>query len=78
LLAILGLGVISTALGQTILNYSFNYFRGQTVSMALMLLPLFTGAMGYLFFGEVPPPFFYFAALLIAAGIFMALRSSQK
>jgi len=77
LLAILGLGVISTALGQTILNYSFNYFRGQTVSMALMLLPLFTGAMGYLFFGEVPPPFFYFAALLIAAGIFMALRSSQ-
>lgn len=77
LLAILGLGVISTALGQTILNYSFKYFRGQTVSLANMLQPLFTGAMGYLFFGEVPHPYFYFAVLLIAAGIFVALRSSQ-
>lgn len=77
LLAILGLGVISTAVGQTILNYSFKYFRGQTVSLANMLQPLFTGAMGYLFFGEIPHPSFYFAVLLIAAGIFVALRSSQ-
>jgi drug/metabolite transporter (DMT)-like permease len=77
LLAILGLGVISTAVGQTILNYSFKYFRGQTVSLSIMIIPLFTGAMGYLFFGEVPHPSFYLAALLIAAGIFVALRSSQ-
>ena len=77
LLAILGLGVISTALGQTLLNYSFQHFRGQTVSLTLMLLPLFTGAMGYLFFGEIPHPSFYLAALLISAGIFVALRSNQ-
>lgn len=64
-------------LGQTILNYSFKYSRGQTVSLANMIQPLFAGAMGYLFFGEVPHPFFYFAVLLIAAGIFVALRSSQ-
>jgi len=68
--------VISTAVGQTILNYSFKYFRGQIISLANMIQPLFAGALGYLFFGEIPHPFFYFAALLIAAGIFVALRSS--
>jgi drug/metabolite transporter (DMT)-like permease len=43
LLAILGLGVISTAIGQTIFNYSFKYFRWQTVSLAYMIQPLLTG-----------------------------------
>lgn len=77
LLTILGMGVFSTAIGQTILNYSFKYFRGQTVSLANMIQPLFAGAMGYFIFGEVPHPVFYFAVLLISAGVFVALRSSQ-
>lgn len=76
-LAILGLGVISTAAGQTILNHSFKYFRGQTVSLTTMVNPLFVGTMGYLFFGEVPSISFYLATLLIAAGTIIALGSSQ-
>jgi drug/metabolite transporter (DMT)-like permease len=77
LLAILGLGVISTAAGQTILNYSFKHFRGQTVSLATMINPLFVGTLGYLFFGEIPRLSFYLAALLIAAGTFIALGQRQ-
>jgi drug/metabolite transporter (DMT)-like permease len=78
LLAILGLGVISTAIAQTILNYSFKHFRGQIVSLSVMVLPIFTGVMGYFFFAELPHPSFYLAALFIAAGIFVALRSNQE
>ena len=78
LLAILGLGLISTAVGQTLLNYSFKYFRGQTVSLANLTQPLFVGVMGYIFFGEVPRPFFYLAGFLIAAGVFAALRSGPE
>ena len=77
LLAILGLGVISTAAGQTILNYSFKHFRGQTVSLSTMINPLFVGTLGYLFFGEIPRLSFYLAALLIAAGTFIALGQRQ-
>jgi drug/metabolite transporter (DMT)-like permease len=77
-LAILGLGVISTALGQSILNYSFKYFRGQTVSLSIMIIPLFTGVMGYFFFGEIPYPSFYLAAFIIAIGVFIALRPGQE
>jgi drug/metabolite transporter (DMT)-like permease len=76
-LEILGLGVISTAIGQSILNYSFKYFRGQTVSLSAMLIPIFTGVMGYFFFREIPYPTFYLAAILIAIGVLIALRPDQ-
>jgi drug/metabolite transporter (DMT)-like permease len=76
-LLFLALGVISTALGQTLINYSLRYFRGQIVSLANMLLPFFTGVMGFLFFGELPTPAFYVATVLIGIGIFAVLFSNH-
>ena len=78
ILIILGLGVIPTSIGQTILNYSFKHFRGQTVSLANFNPAFFCGGDGLFFFGEIPQPFFYLAALLIVAGIFVALRSGPE
>ncbi len=77
LLYILGLGIIPTVFGHTILNYSLKFFRGQVVSVTNLSQPLFAGIMGFLFFGEKPRPIFYLAAGLILVGIWIVLNASR-
>ncbi len=78
ILYMVGLGVIPTVIGHTILNYSLKFFRGQVVSVTNLSQPLFAGVMGYFFFGELPRPIFYLAAALILAGILVVLNASRK
>jgi drug/metabolite transporter (DMT)-like permease len=73
LLLILGLGIIPTVFGHSILNYSLKLFRGQVVSVANLGQPVFAGFLGYLIFGEQPRPVFYAAAALIIAGVVIVL-----
>jgi drug/metabolite transporter (DMT)-like permease len=73
LLYILGLAIIPTIGGHTILNYSLKYFRSQIVSVTNLAQPLFATLMGVLFFGETPRLIFYPAAALIIVGILIVL-----
>lgn len=73
LLYILGLAVIPTIGGHTILNYSMRYFRGQVVSVTNLTQPIFAGFLGYFFFHEVPGPRFYLAAVVIILGVLLVL-----
>ncbi len=76
ILLILGLGLIPTVLGHTILNYSLKFFRGQVVSVTNLGQVVFSGILGVIFFQEVPAPVFFAAAALILAGVLIVLLSS--
>ncbi len=78
LLYMLGLGLIPTVFGHSILNYSLKFFRGQVVSVTNLNQPVFAGALGFLFFGETPRPLFYAAAVLIVAGVLVVLFGASK
>ena len=78
LLYMLGLGLIPTVLGHTILNYSLQHFRGQVVSVTNLFQPLFAGFLGFLIFRESPRPVFYAAAGLIAAGVLIVLFAARQ
>lgn len=70
----LGLGLIPTVFGHTILNYSMKFFRGQVVSVTNLSQPVFAGVLGFLIFHEVPSPIFYLAALMVVGGVLIVLN----
>jgi drug/metabolite transporter (DMT)-like permease len=77
-LLIIGLGIIPTVFGHTILNYSLKFFRGQIVSVCNLTQPIFAGVFGYLIFKEKPAANFYPAALVIFAGVLVVLLEKRK
>ena len=77
ILLILGLGIIPTVLGHTILNYSLKFFRGQVVSVTNLTQPIFATLLGFLFFAESPRPIFYLAAGIILGGVLIVLNASR-
>jgi drug/metabolite transporter (DMT)-like permease len=77
-LLFLGLGLIPTVLGHTILNYSLKFFRGQVVSVTNLCQVVFAGVLGFLIFAEVPSPAFFGAAALIVVGVLIVLFSSYS
>ncbi len=77
-LLILGLGIIPTVFGHTILNYSLKFFRGQVVSVANLGQPFFAGIAAYFLFKEEPRPMFFVAAALMMTGILIVLQANWK
>lgn len=65
----LGLAVVPTLVGHSLLNAAMRHLRGQIVSLANVGQFVFAGLMGWLLFREVPPPVFYGASGLVLAGI---------
>jgi drug/metabolite transporter (DMT)-like permease len=74
LLYMLGLGLIPTVFGHTILNYSMKFFRGQVVSVTNLVQPVFAGVLGFFVFHEVPSAIFYVAALVVVSGVLIVLN----
>ncbi len=68
---VLGLGIVPTVIGHSLLNRSMKYFRGQLVSLVNMGQFVFAGVMAFVLWREVPAATFYLAAtmLIAAAGI---------
>jgi drug/metabolite transporter (DMT)-like permease len=77
-LFMVGLGLIPTVFGHTILNFSLKHFRGQVVSVTNLTQPIFAGLLGLLIFREKPAPIFFAAAGLILAGVLIVLNSNYK
>ncbi len=78
ILYILGLGIIPTVGGHTMLNYSMKYFRGQVVGIANLGQVVFAGIMGAVFFSEFPRPVYYVAAAFIITGILIGILGSGR
>ena len=75
---VLGLGIIPTVIGHSILNVSMQRLPGQLVSVINMGQFIFAGTMAYFLLHEVPAPMFYVASALLVTGSLLALRSHRK
>lgn len=75
-LLIIGLVVLPTLIGHTILNQSMRHLRGQIVSLANLMQFIFAGVIAYFVFGEVPPLFFYLASALAVGGVSAVVLSA--
>lgn len=78
LLLLLGLALIPTVLGHTLLNFSLKHIGGQAVSVCNLGQFIFAGAMAYLVFGEAPHGPFYIAGTLVVAGAVTVVFAMPK
>ncbi len=78
ILYFIGLGLIPTVFGHTILNYSIRFFPEQVVSVTNLTQPVFAGLLGFVLFQELPRPAFFAAAAIIMAGVLVVLLSSYR
>lgn len=77
LLMILGLGILPTILGHSIINWAFKHLRGQVVALLNLGQFVFAGLTTYLFLREVPTPAFYGAVFFVIAGAVLVLRKGK-
>jgi drug/metabolite transporter (DMT)-like permease len=78
ILLILGLGLVPTVIGHTLLNFSMKNFRGQVVSIANLGQVVFSTITAFLLFAESPQPVFYPSAALILTGVVIGLYGSFR
>jgi drug/metabolite transporter (DMT)-like permease len=73
---VVGLGLVPTVIGHSILNHAMRTLRGQAVGIANLGQFVFAGIMGYLLLSppETPGWNFYVAAVGVVAGAWIALR----
>ncbi len=74
-LIVIGLAVIPTILGHSILNHAMRHLRGQIVSVVNLFQFLFAGGLAYLLFGEAPGPVFYAAGALVIGGAIVVIHA---
>lgn len=79
-LFVLGLGIVPTVIGHSVLNHAMRKLRGQLVTTANTSQCVFAAVMAYFLFGERPDWSFYVAAVFILSGILanLELRRAQK
>ena len=74
ILLILGLGIVPTVIGHSLVNYAMKHFRGQLVSIINMGQFVFAGIMAYLFFDEIPRWTFFVASALLVVSAWIVVR----
>ena len=77
LISILGLAIVPTLLGHTLINASFRHIRGQIVSIFNLTQFIFAGILGFLILGEIPLLSFYLASVLVVAGSVVTLTDTK-
>lgn len=73
---LVGLAVVPTILGHSLLNLSMRVLRGQLVSICNVGQFVFAGLMAWVLFGESPALLFYGAAALVVAGVALVVFSA--
>ena len=72
-IAILGMGILSTVGGHSIMNWAMKHLRGQLVSLFHTTQFIFAGILGLMFFGEIPKWNFLLAGFIIITGLLLPL-----
>lgn len=72
----LGLALVPTILGHSILNLSMQRLSGQIVSVCNLFQFLFAGVLAYALFHEAPRPAFYVAGALVVTGAVIVIRGA--
>jgi drug/metabolite transporter (DMT)-like permease len=77
-ISILGLALVPTVLGHSIVNWAFRHIRGQTVVILNLGQFVFAGVLGFLLLQELPSPALYPASLLVICGALIVILKSRK
>ena len=75
---IVGLGIVPTVIGHSLLNRAMRVFRGQIVSIVNMGQFVFAGLMAFMLWREVPRWSFYVASGLLACSAWIVVRDRLK
>ncbi len=77
---ILGLALVSTAMGHSILNFCLKHMRGQVVSIINLFQFVYAGIMAVIIWGkdEAPSWAFYPASALVVAGAIIVLKGRRR
>ena len=74
-ISVMGLALVCTVGGHSINNYGMRKLRGQLVSLINLTQMIYAALLSFLILGEVPPVYFYPAALLILTGPLVVILS---
>ncbi len=77
-ISLAGLTLVNTIVGHGINNYGMRKLRGQVVSLIKLTQIISGTALAFLFLGEIPPGYFYYAALIILAGPLILILFDKK
>lgn len=75
-LLMLGLALLPTIVGHSMINYGVRHLRGQIISLCNVTQFIFATAMAYVLFREVPSPLFYAASTVVVAGVALVVFST--
>lgn len=75
---LMGLAVLPTVFGHSILNWGMTHLRGQLVGLLSMGQFIFAGIMAYFIFSEIPAREFYPACALVIGGAALAIRGANS
>lgn len=73
-IAILGLALVPTLIGHSIINWALQHIRGQAVVVLNLAQFIFAGALGFVLLQEMPTTVFYLASLIVIAGALMVIQ----
>jgi drug/metabolite transporter (DMT)-like permease len=77
-ISIIGLALIPTVLGHSLINWALTRIRGQSVVIINLAQFIFAGIMGFLLLNEVPGRIFYLASALVVAGAVIVIRNTRS
>ncbi len=75
---VLGLTVVPTIFGHSLLNWGMKHLRGQQVAILNLAQFIFAGTMAWLILGEVPGWLFVAAATMVVAGAVTAIVTQPR
>lgn len=77
-ISILGLALVPTVLGHSLINWALTRIRGQAVVIINLAQFIFAGIMGYLLLDEIPALVFYIASALVVIGAVIVIRQKHN
>lgn len=75
---VLGLGLLPTVVGHSMLNWCMQRMRGQIVALINMLHPVFAGVIGFAAFSEEPTTLFYIAGAMLSVAVLVVILGPGK
>lgn len=77
-LGIIGLALIPTICGHSLINQALRHIRGQLVVLINLSQFIFAAALAWLLLGEAPKPLFYPSALLVVVGALLVILTTPR
>lgn len=71
------MAIFPSTLGHNLINYAVRHMAAYRVSLTILIEPVVSTILAAILLSEVPPPIFYAGALLVFAGVVLALWEDE-